>query len=103
RHGADHLCPDRPEDRRQDGPKARGAGRNPSRQRAPMIALLGRRRAVQVAAAFAASLAVAIVLGWHAGEASIAAAAAGAPALWELPPVNGRDPVRDAAILKERH
>jgi hypothetical protein len=62
-----------------------------------------RARRVQFGAAFAALLAAAIILGWHAGAPPTAIAAAEAPAPWALPLVTPRDPAADAVILRARH
>ena len=67
-----------------------------------LSAIAGRRPA-QLAAAFAALFAAAVVIGWRAGAPPGSAAAAATPAPWTLPPVNERDPARDVAILAARH
>ena len=62
-----------------------------------------RRRLVQLGAGFAVLFAVAVGLGWRAGEAPTATGALAAPAPWALPEVTASDPGRDVAILTARH
>ena len=64
---------------------------------------LGRRRHLQLSAAFATLFAAAVVLGWRAGGAPTAAPPAAVPAPWALPQPTESAPARDAAVLKARH
>jgi hypothetical protein len=65
-------------------------------------ALLRGRRLMQLSIACSALLVVAILAGWHAGDAPADEAARLAPAAWTLPSPNVRDPEQDVATINSR-
>ena len=65
-------------------------------------ALLRGRRLMQLSIACGALLVVAILAGWHTGDAPADGAARLAPAAWTLPSPNVRDPEQDVAIINLR-
>jgi hypothetical protein len=65
-------------------------------------ALLRGRRLLQVSIACGALLVVAILAGWHAGDAPADEAARLLPAVWKLPSPDVRDPEQDVAIINAR-